>query len=150
MASNPLARIAPVVAPPALMAAQGHETRQLNEPAFTMIFRGHQCVDAIPAAEAQGLKTGSVLLLKNARGLSANMRGGPPAVRTLEARLAKDPEEFANIDALLAKHPYRNVFPVATSAVSAAQHYRSVFSRNADLPVVLLHFKKDPDLVAAP
>jgi len=111
------------------------------------MFRGHQCVDAIPAAEAAGLKAGSVMMLKNARGLSTR---GPPLVRTLEAHLSKDPEEFPTIEALLSKHAYGTVFPAAIDAASAAMHYKSVFSRNAEMPVVLLTFKKDPDLVVTP
>lgn len=139
---------APPAAGPTAMPSPGPETRPLAEPAFTMILRGHQTVDAIPAVEAEGLRAGSVLMLKNARGLMS--RNGPPATRTMEAKLAKDPEVFPTIEALLAKHPFREVLPVATSAASAATHYRSVFTRNADAPVALLQFKKDPDLVDAP
>ena len=140
LASSPLARKP--------LGDAAHETRQVNEPTFTMIYRGHQCLDAIPAAEAVGLKAGSVMRLKNARGLSTP--SGPPLVRTLEAHLSKDPQEYADIDALLGKNAYGTIFPAAVDAASAAAHYRSVFSRNADRPVVLLTFKKDPDLVVAP
>lgn len=105
-------------------------------------------MEAFPAAEVLTLKAGSILILKNSRGLMT--RGGPAAVRTMEAKLAQDPEVFPNIEALLEKYQYRDVMPVATSKVSAAQHYRSVFSRNADLPAAMVRFQKDPALIDAP
>lgn len=114
-----------------------------------MILRGHQTVDAIPAVEATGLVAGSKLVLKNAHGLASGP-GAPASARTMEAVLEADPELFENVAALLQRMPFSEVFPVATSAASAANHYRRIFSRNADAPVALLRFRKDPDLIAAP
>lgn len=126
----------------------GSDTRHMPEPVFTMILRGHQNQDVIPTSELGALKAGSAIQFKNPRGLMS--RGGPPSTRTMEVRLAKDPEQFPSIDDLLAKHSYREIFPMATSTASAAQHYRSVFSRNANAPVSLLTFKKEAVLVDAP